>query len=139
MPPWPKETKRQRSCSFHIKYEVLVPRHDLPHQRIKSVVEPLVWVVQTGDALTGPLEAGRVTAEAIGNREDQHDESALVVGPFRVGLVVSAMITFVMKAGVVYFFIVRPFAKLAEKLAAASAPPPDVQLLAEIRDLLKSR
>ena len=86
---------------------------------IKGIIDPLIAALAPGDV--------------------KQLESALVVGPLRVGLVLSAMITFVMKAGVVYFFIVRPFAKLAEKLAAASAPPPDVQLLAEIRDLLKSR
>jgi large conductance mechanosensitive channel len=49
----------------------------------------------------------------------------------------------VLKAGVVYFFIVRPFARFAARLAAAPAPPApppaDVQLLTEIRDLLKDR
>jgi large-conductance mechanosensitive channel len=40
----------------------------------------------------------------------------------------------------VYFFIVRPFARFAAKLAATPAPPPaDVQLLTEIRDLLRDR
>ena len=66
-------------------------------------------------------------------------ESALVVGPFRIGLVVSAVINFILKAGVVYFLIVRPFSRVSAKLAAEKPAPPDVQLLAEIRDLLKSR
>jgi large-conductance mechanosensitive channel len=39
----------------------------------------------------------------------------------------------------VYFLIVRPFSNVAARLAARSAPPPDVQLLTEIRDLLKTR
>lgn len=86
---------------------------------IKGIIDPLIATLAPGDV--------------------KQMESALVVGPFRVGLVVSALVTFVLKAGVVYLFIVRPFASLAQKLAAASAPPPDVQLLTEIRDLLKSR
>ncbi len=46
----------------------------------------------------------------------------------------------VLRTAVVYFFIVRPFASFAAKLAAAPAPPPaDVVLLGEIRDLLKSK
>jgi len=50
------------------------------------------------------------------------------------------VINFLLKAGVVYFFIVRPFASFAARLAAAPPPPPaDVVLLAEIRDLLKNR
>jgi large conductance mechanosensitive channel len=67
-------------------------------------------------------------------------DQALVIGPFRVGLVLSAIVNFVLKAGVVYFVLVRPFSNLAARLAAAPAPPPaDVQLLGEIRDLLKGR
>jgi large conductance mechanosensitive channel len=86
---------------------------------IKGIIDPLIATLAPGEV--------------------KQLEAALVLGPFRVGLVVSALVTFVLKAGVVYFFIVRPFASLAQKLASASAPPPDVQLLTEIRDLLKSR
>jgi len=46
---------------------------------------------------------------------------------------------FVMKAAVVYLFIVRPFSEISGRMAAKSAPPPDVQLLTEIRDLLRER
>jgi large conductance mechanosensitive channel len=67
-------------------------------------------------------------------------ENALLLGPFKVGLVVSAVITFLLKAAVVYFLIVRPFARLGARFAAAAPPPPaDVVLLTEIRDLLKAR
>jgi large conductance mechanosensitive channel len=90
---------------------------------IKGIVDPLIAVLAPGDV--------------------KQLESALVFGPFKVGLVLSAFVTFVLKAGVVYFFIIRPFAGLAAKLAAAPpapAPPPaEVVLLTEIRDLLKDR
>jgi large conductance mechanosensitive channel len=86
---------------------------------IKGIIDPLIATLAPGDV--------------------KQLESALVIGPFRIGLVLSALANFIMKAAVVYFFIVRPFAKLAQKLTAASAPPPEVQLLTEIRDLLKSR
>jgi large conductance mechanosensitive channel len=87
---------------------------------IKGVIDPLIAVFAPGEV--------------------KQLENALVLGPFKVGLVLSAFVNFVLKAGVVYFFIVRPFANLAGKLAAAPAPPPaDVQLLSEIRDLLKNR
>lgn len=65
-------------------------------------------------------------------------ESATVYG-FPVGVFFSALITFVLKAAVVYFFVVRPFSGFAAKLAANNPPPPDVQLLAEIRDLQKQQ
>jgi len=90
---------------------------------IKGVIDPLIAIFAPGDV--------------------KQLENALVLGPFRFGLVVSAVLTFVLKAGVVYFFIIRPFSRLAARLAAAPpppAPPPaDVQLLTEIRDLLKQR
>ena len=87
---------------------------------IKGVIDPLIAVFAPGEV--------------------KDLQNALVFGPFHIGLVLSALINFVLKAGVVYFFIVRPFARFAARLAAAPAPPPaDVQLLTEIRDLLKDR
>ena len=91
--------------------------------QIKGIIDPLIAVLAPGEV--------------------KQLENALVLGPFRIGLVLSAFFTFVLKAGVVYFFIVRPFAQFAARLAAAPAPPApppaDVQLLTEIRDLLKDR
>jgi large conductance mechanosensitive channel len=86
---------------------------------IKGIIDPLIAVLAPGDV--------------------KQLENALVLGPFRIGLVVSAVITFVMKAAVVYFFIVKPFARLSARLVAAAPDPPQVQLLTEIRDLLKER
>ena len=87
---------------------------------IKGIIDPLIAVFAPGDV--------------------KQLENALLLGPFKIGLVLSALINFVLKAGVVYFFLVRPFASLAAKVAAAAPPPPaDVVLLTEIRDLLKDR
>lgn len=86
---------------------------------IKGIIDPLIAALAPGEV-----------------KDLQH---ALVLGPFQVGLVLSAIVNFLMKAAVVYFFIVRPFASLATKLAAATPPPPQVQLLTEIRDLLKDK
>ena len=52
---------------------------------------------------------------------------------------ISAIINFVLKASVVYFLIVKPFANLAARLVATTPPPAQEQLLREIRDLLKER
>jgi large conductance mechanosensitive channel len=87
---------------------------------IKGIIDPLIAVFAPGEV-----------------KDLQH---ALVFGPFQVGLVLSAIVNFAMKAAVVYFFIVRLFASFAARLAAAPPPPPaDVVLLTEIRDLLKDR
>lgn len=85
---------------------------------VKGIIDPLIAALSPGDV------------KAL--------ETALVVGPFKVGLVISAIINFVTKAAVVYFLIVRPFARLAARLAAAPAgPTPTEALLTEIRDTLK--
>ena len=86
---------------------------------IKGVIDPLIAVFAPGEV--------------------KQLESALMLGPFKIGLVISAIITFVLKAGVVYFFIVKPFARLSARLVATAPPPAEVQLLTEIRDLLKER
>lgn len=90
---------------------------------IKGVIDPLIAVLAPGEV--------------------KQLENALLVGPFKIGLVLSAIINFVLKAGVVYFFILKPFANFAARLAAAPAPPApppaEVVLLTEIRDLLKTK
>jgi large conductance mechanosensitive channel len=86
---------------------------------IKGIIDPLIAALSPGDV------------KAL--------ETALVVGPFHLGLVLSALVNFLIKAGVVYFFIVRPFAAFAARLAATPAATPTEKLLGEIRDLLAAR
>lgn len=90
---------------------------------IKGIIDPLIATLSPGDV------------KAL--------ETAIVVGPFHLGLVLSAIVNFLIKAGVVYFFVLRPFAAFAARLAAAPAPapppPPTEKLLTEIRDLLAAR
>jgi len=89
---------------------------------IKGIVDPLIATFSPGDV------------KAL--------ETAFVVGPFKLGLVLSAILDFLIKAGVVYFLIIRPFARFAARFAAAPAAPvvtPSEKLLEEIRDLLAAR
>jgi large conductance mechanosensitive channel len=68
--------------------------------------------------------------------------ATIATGGFPVGVFLSALITFLIKALVVYFFIVRPFMGLAARFGpAAPVPvvPDDVKLLTEIRDLQKQQ
>lgn len=63
-----------------------------------------------------------------------------MLGIFPIGILISAILRFIIVAAVVYFFIVRPFTATSAKMAAQAAPaatPADVVLLTEIRDLLK--
>jgi large conductance mechanosensitive channel len=66
---------------------------------------------------------------------------------FDLGLVISAVLSFLISAAVVFFFVVKPIGLLtaiarrqAEEKPSEPAPiPEDVKLLMEIRDLLKAR
>jgi len=56
---------------------------------------------------------------------------------------INALITFLLTAAVIYFFVVFPLNKLAERRARGEEPPPsapseEVKLLTEIRDALLS-
>lgn len=57
------------------------------------------------------------------------------------GFFLNALISFVIMASVVYFFIVLPYTKAKERYFPSPQPgtPEDVALLKEIRDLLASR
>jgi large conductance mechanosensitive channel len=63
---------------------------------------------------------------------------------FSIGLVLDALINFLLVAAAVYFVIVLPVQKLQERRARGQepvdeAPPEDIELLREIRDLLASQ
>jgi large conductance mechanosensitive channel len=63
---------------------------------------------------------------------------------FLYGDLINEIITFVSVAAAIYFFVVLPLNKIAERRARGQVPadeplPPDIALLTEIRDLLASR
>lgn len=55
-----------------------------------------------------------------------------------LGFFLNALISFVVLAAVVYFFVVLPYTRVKERYFPSAPPgtPEDVQLLREIRDLL---
>ena len=67
------------------------------------------------------------------------------VGPFLIGSIITAIISFLAVAAVVYFVIVVPMNRMTERFKAKEAPaaPPEASkeeaLLTEIRDLLRAR
>lgn len=58
-----------------------------------------------------------------------------------VGAWITAVISFVILAAVVYFFVVTPYTKAKEKYfpSAPAGTPEDIKLLQEIRDLLATQ
>jgi large conductance mechanosensitive channel len=82
---------------------------------------------------------------AIGGQPDFSGLTFTINGSvFRYGHFLNAVISFLVIAAVVFFFVVKPVAALMERRKAGIEPEPeaaaeDVVLLGEIRDLLKAR
>jgi large conductance mechanosensitive channel len=67
----------------------------------------------------------------------------IVKTPFDYGAFINAVITFALTAATLYFLVVLPMNKLAERRRRGEEPPPkapseEVKLLTEIRDSLRS-
>jgi large conductance mechanosensitive channel len=111
-----------------------------------NVVDLAVGVI-IGAAFGGIVDSmvKDVITPIIGMMGGQPDFSAIKVGAIGFGSFVNALIAFLIKALVVYFIIVKPFQALMKRMyppAKPGDPPPpsaEVQLLTEIRDVLKSR
>ena len=111
----------------------------------KGIVEPLLALAGGGPnpKLTIPLShhlVEVVTKDAKGAELKQMVDKIIELD---VGGIISAAINFLIVAAVVFFVIVKPVNALMSKMKRAeiSAPPPappvEVALLTEIRDLLK--
>jgi len=95
---------------------------------VDSIINPLIGAfVPSGD-----LAAWTITIPGI------VDDAQLGIGAF-----ISALINFIVIAAVVYFALVMPMNKLAERRArgqvAEDVPPTQEELLAQIRDLLAAQ
>jgi large conductance mechanosensitive channel len=78
----------------------------------------------------------------IGKIGGQPDFSAVTIADVKVGDFINAVISFLIVAAVVYFFVVTPYNRLQARMARgeeATPPSPDIALLTEIRDLLAGR
>ena len=90
-----------------------------------------------------------VITPLIGMFGGQPDFSSIQAGPVMLGKFVNAVIAFLITAFAIYLMIVMPMNKFNEMQAARAAAnkppaepeavPADVQLLTEIRDLLKAK
>ncbi len=78
----------------------------------------------------------------IGKIGGQPDFSKLTLADVNIGLFINAVISFLIVAFVIYFFVVTPYNKLQARMAKGeepTPPAPDIALLTEIRDLLAGR
>ncbi|WP_139559308.1 large conductance mechanosensitive channel protein MscL [Methylotetracoccus oryzae] len=113
----------------------------------KGIVEPVIALAGGGPSpkLTIPImqKVVEVTEKNAAGQDVTHMVNKLI--ELDVGIIIGAVTSFLITAAVVFFVIIKPMNKLVE-LANKSQPEPpppetpaDVQLLTEIRDLLKSR
>jgi large conductance mechanosensitive channel len=79
-----------------------------------------------------------IILDLIGKAGGTPDFSNYTPGGVHVGAFITAVITFLVIAAVVYFFVVMPYTKAKERFfpAEPEGTPADVALLTEIRDLL---
>ncbi len=80
--------------------------------------------------------------DIVGKLGGSPDFSGYAPGGVHVGSFLTALISFLILAAIVYFFVVVPYMKARERFMpteAESAPTEDITLLTEIRDLLRDR
>ncbi|WP_281393704.1 large conductance mechanosensitive channel protein MscL [Streptomyces bathyalis] len=106
---------------------------------VKGLINPLVGAIGTKDldkyrsCLKAPCEINKTTGEVTSGV------------PINWGPVLSASLTFLITAAVVYFLMILPMTRYKERLAAKSSTPEapaevnEVDLLTEIRDLLAAQ
>ena len=115
---------------------------------LRGIVVELAVAVVVGAAFTAVVDAftvsfltpliGLVTGGGGVGGEFTVDGETFAYGAF-----VSQVVTFVLTAAVVYFLVVLPMTRLAERrrrgVEAGPAAPTEVELLVEIRDLLRAQ
>ena len=108
-----------------------------------NVVDLAVAVV-IGGAFGKVIEAFvTVIMDLVGKLGGQPDFSGWAPGGVHIGAFLTVLISFVIVAAAVYFMVVSPLNKLAERRKAGEAedeaPSAEVALLTEIRDSLRAR
>lgn len=85
----------------------------------------------------------KIIMSVIGLLGGQPNFDAVSIGPVNVGPFITALVSFVILATIVYFGLVRPVEALKQRMAKEEAETPaeptTEELLAEIRDLLAKR
>jgi large conductance mechanosensitive channel len=107
-----------------------------------NLVELAVAFVIGGAFATVVTATVGLLMDLIGKAGDTPDFSGWTPGGVGVGAWITAVISFLILAAVVYFFVVVPYNTLQARMSRgeeAAPPAPDIALLTEIRDLLAGR
>lgn len=107
-----------------------------------NLVELAVAFIMATTFAAVVTEFTNVVMGFIGKVGGQPDFSDVELANVNVGLFINALITFLIVAAVVYFFIVTPYNKAQERFKKEepeAVKPDEVLLLEEIRNLLAGR
>ena len=106
-----------------------------------NLVELAVAFVMAAAFAAVVLATVNLLMDVIGKLGGTPDFSNYSPGGVSVGAWITAVITFVVLAAVVYFLIVMPYTRAKERYFPSPEPgtPEDVKLLQEIRDLLAAQ
>lgn len=106
-----------------------------------NLVELAVAFIMAAAFATVVRATVNVLMDLIGKVGGTPDFSNYHPGGVSVGAWLTALISFVVMAAIVYFFIVTPYTKAKERFFPAedAGTPADVAVLEEIRDLLIAR
>lgn len=116
-----------------------------------NVVDLAVWVVigaAFGKIVTSLVED--LMMPAIGWVVGKVDFSELILNlpslvagqnevALKYGSFLTVLVNFIIVAFAIFFFVVKPISKMKKPAPAAAAGPSDIELLTEIRDLLKKK
>jgi large conductance mechanosensitive channel len=107
-----------------------------------NLVELAVAFVIGGAFATVVTATVGLILDLVGKVGGTPDFSGYKPGGISVGVWLTAVISFLILAAVIYFLVVTPYNKLQERMSKgeeAAPPSPDIALLTEIRDLLAGR
>ncbi|HEX5088344.1 MAG TPA: MscL family protein [Nocardioides sp.] len=106
-----------------------------------SLVELAVAFVMAAAFAAVVTATVNLLMDLIGKAGGTPDFSNYSPGGVSVGAWITAVISFIILAAVVYFFIVLPYTQARERYFPSEEPgtPEDVKLLQEIRDLLAAQ
>jgi large conductance mechanosensitive channel len=107
-----------------------------------NLVELAVAFIIGGAFATVVTATVALIMDLIGKVGGIPDFSGYNPGGVSVGAWITALISFLILAAVVYFLVVTPYNTLQARMARgeeAAPPAPDIALLTEIRDLLANR
>jgi large conductance mechanosensitive channel len=107
-----------------------------------NLVELAVAFIIGGAFATVVTATVALIMDVVGKVGGTPDFSTYSPGGVSLGAWLTALISFLILAAVVYFLIVTPYNKLQERMSRgeeAAPPSPDIALLTEIRDLLANR